>query len=113
VFLSAGVATWSGLCGLALMYLLRSAQALGAVTAILLLVAVLSTGLAPLKYQLGWLRGVARVNPLTPVLAGGRQGFLGPLTWGQTEPALLALVAVTAVLGVAASFGMRTLSAAR
>jgi ABC-2 type transport system permease protein len=113
VFLSAGVATWSGLCGLALMYLLRSAQALGAVTAILLLVAVLSTGLAPLKYQLGWLRAVARVNPLTPVLAGGRQGFLGPLTWGQTEPALLALVAVTAVLGVAASFGMRTLSAAR
>jgi ABC-2 type transport system permease protein len=108
--LSAGVAAWSGLCGLALMYRLRSAQALGLVTGILLVVGLLSTGLAPLRYQLGWLRAVARVNPLTPVLAAGRQGFLGPLSWGQTWPGVLALAAVTAGLGLLATWALHDLS---
>jgi ABC-2 type transport system permease protein len=107
VLLAVGVATWSGLCGLALMYWMKSAHALGLVTGLLLAVGLMSTGLAPLKYQLGWLRAVARANPLTPVLAAGRQGFLGALSWGQAGPGLLALVAVAALLGLLAAHGIR------
>jgi ABC-2 type transport system permease protein len=113
VLLSAGVATWSGLCGLAVMYRMKSAQALGLVTGVLLVVGLLTTGLAPLRYQLGWLRAVARVNPLTAVLATGRQGFTGPLSWHETWPGVLALAAVTAVLGLLAAYGLQSLSTRR
>ncbi len=61
----------------------------------------------------GWLRAVATVNPLTPVLATGRQGFVGPLSWQQTGPGLLALVAVTALLALWAAYGIRGLTARR
>jgi ABC-2 type transport system permease protein len=111
LLLSAGLATWSGLWGLAVMYRMKSAQALGLVTAGVFVIGLLSTGLTPLAYQLGWLHAVARVNPLTPVLAAGRQGFLGPLLWHQIWPGLLALAAGAAVLGVFAARGIRGLTA--
>jgi ABC-2 type transport system permease protein len=92
------------------MYRLRSAQALGLVTVGVFGISVLSTGLAPLTYQSGWLRAVATVNPLTPVLATGRQGFIGPVSWQQTEPGLLAVAGVTVVLSLWAASGMRSLT---
>jgi ABC-2 type transport system permease protein len=110
VLLSVGLATWSGLWGVAVMYRMKSAQALGLVTAGVFGIGLLSTGLTPLTYQLGWLRAVATVNPLTLVLATGRQGFVGPLSWRQTGPGLLALVAVTALLGLFAARGIRGLA---
>ena len=111
VLVSAGLATWSGLWGLAVMYRMKSAQALGLVTAGVFGIGLLSTGLTPLTYQFGWLRAVATVNPLTPVLATGRQGFVGPLSWQQTRPGLLALVTVSALLGLLAAYGIRGLTA--
>jgi ABC-2 type transport system permease protein len=113
LLLSAGLATWSGLWGLAVMYRMKSAAALGLVTAGVFVIGLLSTGLTPLAYQLGWLRAVATVNPLTPVLAAGRQGFLGTLLWHQIWPGLVTLVAVGAVLGAFAARGIRGLTAAR
>lgn len=113
VLLAAGVATWSGLCGLAVMYRMRSAQALGLVTGALLVVGLLSTGLVPLRYQLGWVGAIARVNPLTAVLATGRQGLLGSVSWNQTGPGVLALAAVTAFLAPLAAYGLRSLSVNR
>jgi ABC-2 type transport system permease protein len=113
LLLSAGLATWSGLWGLAVMYRMKSAQALGLVTAGVFVIGLLSTGLTPLTYQLGWLHAIASVNPLTQVLAAGRQGFLGPISWHQTGPGLLALVAVAAVLALWAALGIRSLTTVR
>lgn len=51
----------------------------------------LSTGLAPTALMSAWLRTAARLNPMTPVFAMARQGFLGPVTWERTWPGLCTL----------------------
>ena len=58
----------------------------------------LSTAQMPLHLIDGWLHEVARVNPMTNVLALARQGFLGDVTWADTWPGLLALAGMAAVL---------------
>jgi ABC-2 type transport system permease protein len=112
LLLSVGVAIWSGMWGLAVMYQLKSSQGLGVVTVGIFAVGLLSTGLTPLSFQLPWLRVIATVNPLTPMLATGRQGFVGQLSWHQTVPGVLVLVGVTAVLGLWAAAGIRRLVSA-
>ena len=67
----------------------------------------LSTGNVPLADQTGWVRHIARVNPLTDILALARQGFLGHVSWVGTWPGLVALAASTAVLWVFAITGIR------
>jgi ABC-2 type transport system permease protein len=51
----------------------------------------MSTAQVPLSVMTGWLKSVARVNPMTYVLQLARQGFVGDVTWGHTWPGLLAL----------------------
>ena len=71
-------------------------------------IAVLFTSAyAPLALLSGWLRHIAQVNPVTQVLEGARQGFVGSVTWHQTWHALLAIVALQAVLGSVAVRSMR------
>lgn len=70
-------------------------------------VVYLSTGLAPLSFMSPWLRTVSRLNPVTQVLTLGRQGFLGPVTWGQTWPGLVVLAVSSALLTVFAFRGLR------
>jgi ABC-2 type transport system permease protein len=70
----------------------------------------LSTGLAPPSIMTPWLRAVARVNPMTHVLALARQGLLGPVTWDQTWPGLLALLGGSAAFVVFAARGLRRLA---
>lgn len=69
----------------------------------------LSTAQVPLSVMTGWLHAVARVNPMTNILALARQGFIGDVGWGQTWPGLIALAAGVAVLSVFAARGLRTL----
>jgi ABC-2 type transport system permease protein len=97
---SAGVAAWSGLWALAVLYRLPSAQSIGLVTIGIFAASMLATGQVPVQYQASWLGAIARVNPMTPVLKMSRQGFLGPVTWSGTWPGLLALVMTAAVLAV-------------
>ena len=59
----------------------------------------LSTGMVPLAVMSRTLRPIARVHPLTPVLALARQGFIGKVSWHHTWPGL-------AVLAVAVPFSM-------
>ena len=47
-----------------------------------------TTAYAPLALLAGWLRHIAEVNPVTQVLEGVRQGFVGAVTWHETWPAL-------------------------
>jgi ABC-2 type transport system permease protein len=66
-----------------------------------------TTAYAPSALLAGWLRTIADVNPVTHVLEGARQGFLGSVTWHDTWPALLAIVGLQLVLGSLAVRSLR------
>lgn len=71
-------------------------------------VAVLfTTAYAPRELLSDWLRAIADLNPVTHVLEGARQGFVGDVTWAATWPALLAVAGLIAVFGALAVRGMR------
>jgi ABC-type multidrug transport system permease subunit len=66
-------------------------------------IAVLFTSAyAPAALLTGWLRTISRVNPVTLVLTGVRQGFVAHVTWAATWPALVSLAGMLAVLGALA-----------
>ena len=58
-----------------------------------------TTSYAPHALLAGWLQTVADINPVTQVLAGARQGFVGGVTWAHTWPALLAVAGLLVVFG--------------
>jgi ABC-type polysaccharide/polyol phosphate export permease len=71
-------------------------------------VAVLFTpAFAPEELLAGWMHAIATVNPVTYILEGVRQGFIGPVTWSSTWPALLSASLTLLVLGGLAARGMR------
>lgn len=71
-------------------------------------VAVLfTTAYAPEELLQGWLRTIATLNPMTYILEGVRQGFVGDVTWAHTWPALVAVAGMSLVLGGLAVRGMR------
>ena len=65
---------------------------------------------APKELLAGWLEVIAAVNPITQVLAGVRQGFVGDVTWGDTWPAMLAVAGLLLVFGALAARGLRRYS---
>lgn len=72
---------------------------------------LLTTAYAPKPLLSGWLRALATVNPVSYVLTGVRQGFVGTVTWHDTWPALLALAGLVAVLGALATRSLRRVGA--
>lgn len=69
----------------------------------------LSTGNVPLVAQTGWVRHIARYNPLTNILELARQGFLGHVHWSTTWPGLVAIAGSLVVLWIFAATGLRRL----
>lgn len=67
----------------------------------------LSTAQMPINLLTGWLHAVARVNPMTNVLALARQGYLGEVAWSTTWPGLVALAGMSGFLVLFAYLGMR------
>lgn len=68
----------------------------------------LSTSQVPLAAMSGWLRGVARINPMTNVLRFARQGFLGEVTWDQTWGGLVAMGSMLLLAMIFAVTGLRS-----
>ena len=66
-----------------------------------------TTAYAPEELLSDWLRTIASINPVTPVLEGVRQGFVGEVTWGDTWPAFVSLAGLLLVFGALARRGMR------
>lgn len=64
---------------------------------------------APESLLTGWLHDAARLNPVTKVLDGMRQGFIGNVTWADTWPALLS---VAGLLVFFVAWALRRLSRA-
>ena len=66
-----------------------------------------TTAYAPLALLTGWLHTVAQINPVTKVIEAARQGFVnGSISWDQTWPGLLALVALITIMAAFALRGM-------
>ena len=57
-----------------------------------------TTSYAPRELLAGWLQVVSDINPVTNVLEGVRQGFVGDVTWADTWPALLSVAGLALVL---------------
>ena len=57
-----------------------------------------TTSYAPQALLTGWLYEVAKYNPVTQVVEGVRQGFVGEVTWADTWPALLALAGLLSLV---------------
>jgi ABC-2 type transport system permease protein len=66
---------------------------------------------APKELLAPWMRAIATANPMTLVLDGVRQGFVGGLTWAHTWPALLAMAGLLAALGTLAMRRLERLGA--
>ncbi len=66
-----------------------------------------TTAYAPRELLSGWLGTIAHLNPVTHVLEGARQGFVGDVTWADTWPAFVSLGVLMLVLGALAVRGMR------
>jgi ABC-2 type transport system permease protein len=71
----------------------------------------LSTAQMPMRFLTGWLHDIARFNPMTNVLALGRQGFLDGVSWSQTWPGLVSLAGMILVLGTFALRAMKRIDA--
>lgn len=66
-----------------------------------------TTAYAPRELLSGWLGAIADINPVTHVLEGARQGFVGDVTWAATWPALVSVTGLVLVFGALAVRGMR------
>ena len=66
-----------------------------------------TTSYAPRDLLAGWLGTIADINPVTHVLEGARQGFVGDVTWAVTWPALVSVLALVFVFGALAVRSMR------
>lgn len=99
-------ATWG--TSLALRFKTQSAAPL--MQAGMLLLVFTTTAYAPLELLQGWLQDVARINPVTQIVEAARQGFIGPVTWHDTWPGLLALAGLAALFSAFALRGMRRMT---
>jgi ABC-2 type transport system permease protein len=57
-----------------------------------------TTSYAPEELLSGWFAEIAHYNPVTQVVEGIRQGFVGGVSWAETWPALVVLAALGTVL---------------
>jgi ABC-2 type transport system permease protein len=67
----------------------------------------LSTSQVPLYAMSGWLRGVARINPMTNILRFARQGFLGDVTWEQSWGGIIAMASLLILTFIFAMTGIK------
>lgn len=110
VLMAEMMAVCAGAWSLALVFKFRSLQAAPIMQVGLFITFFLSTAQVPLRVMTGWLHSVARFNPMTNVLRAARQGFLGPVTWHDTWPGIVALLVLGGVLVAWSVRGLRRMT---
>lgn len=103
---AAAVACWA--VTLALRFRTQSAAPLMQASAFL--ATLCTTSYAPYELLTGWLQDAARWNPVTLVVEGVRQGFVGDVTWHDTWPAFVAVAGLLMLLAVIALRAMRRMT---
>ena len=101
--LAAVMACW----GAAVALRFRTQQAAPLIQILGFIAVLFTTAYAPFSLLTPWLRAIAHLNPVTYVLEGVRQGFVGGVNWADTWPAFLAISVLLALLGGIAIRGMR------
>jgi ABC-2 type transport system permease protein len=101
-----GVAAASACWGVSVALRFRTQQAAPLMQIGSFIAVLFTTSYAPKELLSPWLRHVAELNPVTYVLEGVRQGFVGHVTWGDTWPALVAAAGLLLALGALALRGM-------
>lgn len=107
VSLVMGMAVIAALWGATLALRFKTQAAAPLMQSVMLALILSTTAYAPQELLTGWLATVAEINPITQVVEGARQGFVGDVTWAGTWPAIVALIGFAAVLGAFALRGMR------
>jgi ABC-2 type transport system permease protein len=102
-----GIATIGAGWGLGLAFRFRDMRAAALMQLTLFIALFLTEAQMPLSIMTGWLETVARWNPFNLVLRVARSGFLGPITWDDTWPGLVAIVALS---GLTLAFARRQLA---
>jgi ABC-type multidrug transport system permease subunit len=104
LLLMMGVGTLAALWGVTLALKFKSQSGAPLMQAGMFVLVLFTTAYAPEALLQDWLADVAAINPMTHVIEGARQGFVGSVTWGETWPAFVALAAMVVVM---ASFALR------
>lgn len=104
-----GIALVASAFALGLTYRMRNMGAATLTQFAVFFTIFLSTSQVPLSSMAGWLRAVARINPMTNVLRLARQGLLGEVTWDQTWGGLLAIAVLLVLSGWFAMSGLKSL----
>lgn len=103
-----GVAYIASGFGLGLVYRMRSLAAATLTQFAIFFAIFLSTAQMPLEFIEGWVKPIARINPVTYILRLARQGFLGDVTWHDTWPGLVAIGTIGTVTTLFAIHGLRS-----
>jgi ABC-type multidrug transport system permease subunit len=102
VFLAAGFAAVAASWGVTLALRFKTQSAAPLMQAGTFILVLFTAAYAPLELLAGWLHDVALINPVNHVLTAVRQGFIGPVTWSDTWPALITLLGLAWVFGALA-----------
>lgn len=102
-----GTALIAGMWAVGLALRARSSQAAPMMQMPMFLAFFVSTAQMPIELLSGWVKVVARFNPMTNVLELARQGFLGDIAWTTTWPGLVSLLGMALLLGLYAYRGIQ------
>lgn len=102
-----GLATCIACYSTTLALLFRTQQAAPLMQMGSFILVLFTPAFAPEALLTGWMHAIATVNPVTYVVEGARQGFVGSVTWAGTWPALVAIAGMLLVLGSLAGREMR------
>ena len=103
-----GIAFCASGFGLGLAFRMRTLAAATLTQFAIFFTLFLSTAQMPLDFIQGWVKPIARVNPMTNVLRLAREGFLGQVTWHNTWGGLLAIGILATVTTLFAVRGLRS-----
>jgi ABC-2 type transport system permease protein len=102
----AGYATVAACWGMIVALRFKTQQAAPLMQVGTFLATLLTTAYAPTALMTGWLGTIADINPVTHLLEGVRQGFIGNTSWATTWHAFAAVIGLVLVLG---AFALRSL----
>ena len=106
---SFGVTTIHAFWTLGLAFRFRSQRAAPLMQIGVFVTLFLASAQVPISVMTGWLRDVARINPMSNVLRLARVGFLGDVTWSDCWGGLLALAVGTVLTALFAARQFRNL----
>ncbi|HEX8054545.1 MAG TPA: ABC transporter permease [Thermoleophilaceae bacterium] len=95
---AAGFAMLASAWGTFVALVTRTQEAGPMMQAPVLLTIMLTTSFAPEERLAGWMRDIADVNPVTPILELARQAILSDVLWSDVRPALIAFAGIGVVL---------------